>query len=115
MCRREVYGFGTVGVVWKPRLRCRSASPVGMLFFVRVNQVLVRLWALPIAKSDRMVVGLGLRTSCDRKGSEARKVPLCLRGCVLPGRVRWILLCAEQMIPPVRKPALRFGVKPAAI
>ena len=54
------------------------ASPVGMLIFVRVNQVLERLWARPIVKSDRMVGGFGLRTSCDRKGSEARKVPLCL-------------------------------------
>jgi hypothetical protein len=56
------------------------------LFFVRVNQVLVRLWARPIAKSDRMVGGFGLRTSRDRKGSEARKVPLCPRGC----RIAWV-------------------------
>ena len=53
------------------------------MFFVRVNQVLVRLWARPIAKSDRMVGGFGLRTSSDRKGSEARKVPLCPCGRVI--------------------------------
>ena len=99
VCRREECEFGAVGVVWKPRLRCRDASLVGALIFVRVNQVLVRLWARSIAKSDRMVGGFGLRTSSDREGSEARKVPLCPRGCVLPGWVRWILLCAEQMIP----------------
>ena len=95
VCRREEQKFGAVGVVWKPRLRCRDASLVGALIFVRVNQVLVRLWARSIAKSDRMVGGFGLRTSSDREGSEARKVPLCPLGCVLPGWTWWILLCAE--------------------
>jgi hypothetical protein len=66
----------------------------------------VRLWARSIAKSDRMVGGFRPRTSSDREGSEARKVPLCPRGCVLPGWVRWILLCAEQMIPSCTKAVL---------
>jgi hypothetical protein len=72
---------------------------LGTLIFVRVNQVLVRFWARSVAKSDRMVGGFFPCTSSGREGSEARKVPLCPHGCVLPGRVRWILLCAEQMIP----------------
>jgi hypothetical protein len=94
MCRREELEFGVVGVVLKPRLRRRwyALSGFGLkgcvpggdaMFFVRVNQVLVRLWARPIAKSDRMVGGFGLRTSSDRKGSEARKVPLCPCGRVI--------------------------------
>ena len=37
---------------------CRLRCPVGLaLFFVRVNQVLVRLWARRGRKSDRMAVG----------------------------------------------------------
>jgi hypothetical protein len=66
--------------VWlnKPRMRYRLRPRLGALIFVRVNQVLERLWARSIAKSDRMVGGFGLCTSSDREGSEARKVPLCL-------------------------------------
>ena len=87
-----------------------------VMFFVRVNQVLERLWARSIAKSDRMVGGFGLRTSSDREGSEARKVPLCPLGCVLPGWMWWILLCAEQMIPIMCKGcALRFGFQPEVV
>jgi len=52
---------------------------LGALIFVRVNQVLVRLWARPIAKSDRMVVGASLRTSCGRNGVQRRVRFHCVR------------------------------------
>ena len=62
----------------RPRLGARPSGQARGQVFVRVNQVLERLWARSIVKSDRMVGGFGLRTSSDRGGSEARKVPLCL-------------------------------------
>jgi hypothetical protein len=62
------------------------ASPVGMrMFFVRVNQVLERLWARPIAKSDRMVGGFGLCTSSGRGSSEARRFHYVRAGVYCPG------------------------------
>ena len=63
------------------------------MFFVRVNQVLERLWARPIAKSDRMVGGFGLRTSSDREGSEARRFHYVRAGAYCPGGVMDPVVC----------------------
>jgi hypothetical protein len=64
-----------------------------VLFFVRVNQVLERLWARSIAKSDRMVGGFGLRTSSDREGSEARRFHYVRAGAYCPGGVMDPVVC----------------------
>ena len=84
---------------------CRLRCPVGLaLFFVRVNQVLVRLWARRGRKSDRMAVGSVL-ISVPRPGIVFRGVKrshwivVWRRGL----RAAWpelrgdaVLLCAER-------------------
>jgi len=84
---------------------CRLRCPGGVaLIFVRVNQVLVRLWACRGRMSDRMAVGFGphKRPATRRERSEACSDRIgCtfgvrgLRPAALGGRCDAILLCAE--------------------